>query len=66
MLLDAIEETFFLEQIARRVAGQRELGKHGHIGARLGSALGKREDLLSIAAEVPDGGVGLRERDLHR
>jgi hypothetical protein len=56
-----LEEAGLQKQVLRRVAGERELGEHhegGALVARAGHALG---DTPSVAVDVPDDGVELRE-----
>ena len=61
-----VEEGRPLEQVLRRVAGQRELGKDDQLGAlrarprRVASSTSRR-----LPVEVADGRVDLSERDLH-
>lgn len=65
VLLGLVEKIFLFEEIARRVAGEREFGKDGDIGAGFGCAACEGADALGIAIEIADGGVGLREGDSH-
>ena len=65
MLLGAIQKAFLFEQIARRVAGERQFREDHHVRARLSGPPGKAQDALAIAAKVADGGVGLRQGDFH-
>ena len=66
MLLDALEEAFLLEQVARRVAGDGEFGEDDDVGARFSRAAGEGLDFAGVAVQVADGGIDLCERDLHR
>jgi len=61
-----VQERGTLEQVARRIAGQRQLGKDCQLGPALLSRGGRLEDQPPIAGEVADGRVDLSERDLHR
>jgi len=61
-----LHEGVSLQQVARRIARERQLGKHQEIGSR---CLGRRQRLLGqaqVAVEVPHRGVDLPECDLHR
>src|SRR4051812_34241446 len=53
-----------LDQIARRITTDRQLGKHHQLRPGGFGALREIDDLLSVAGEITDGGVDLGERDL--
>ena len=62
----SVDELGPLDQVERQISAQAELGKHGQIGAALLGALRKFQNLGGISGEVADGGIELRERDLHK
>ena len=53
------------QQVLRRVAGHRELGKERELGAGAARLLEPREDGGAVAVEVADDGVDLGEREPH-
>ena len=53
------------QQVARQVADQRQLGRHGQRGADARAAAECFEDEAGVAREVADGGIDLKKRDLH-
>ena len=61
-----VDESWAEQQIARQVADERELRRHGEIGAEP-PGLGERVDNQSrVARQIADGRIDLQKRDLHR
>ena len=60
-----IEEAFFFEQIARRIAGERKLRENHHVRAGFSRSPRERQDAFGVAAKIADGAVGLCQGDLH-
>ena len=65
LALRAFDETGFFHQIARRVAGEGELGKHHHFGAASGGIARGADHAVDVPREVPHGGIELRQSDAH-
>ncbi len=60
-----LDERGTLEQVLGRIPAERQLGEDGQRGAaRLGRSQGLQHQ-PAVPVEVADGGVDLRERDLH-
>ena len=55
----------FQKQVFGRVPGDYQLGEADDVRLRLAPALDPFDDKLSIAGQVADGGVDLRERNPH-
>ena len=65
MLLGAIKEAFLLEQIARRITGEREFREHHHVRARFSRPPREFQYAFGVAAQIANRAVGLCEGDLH-
>jgi len=61
----ALHKPWPLDQIARWIAADGELGKHDELGAGAARAPGEVDDLGRISREIPDSGVDLAERNPH-
>ena len=59
------DEPAFVQQIARRIAGDGEFGKDDDFHPGLHPAPVGREDARFVARQVADGGIDLGEGDLH-
>ena len=59
------DEPAFVQQIARRIAGDGEFGKDDDFHPGLHPAPVGREDARFVACQVADGGIDLGEGDLH-
>ena len=64
-LLRGAQEARPQEQVFGRVAGDRELGEEHKVGAGDLRFLESAQDARTVAVEVADGGVYLRERESH-
>ena len=64
-LLGRAHEARPQQQVLRRIARHRELGKDGEIGARVPGLLEAVEDQGAVAVEVADDGVDLGECESH-
>ena len=60
-----VEEAGPLEEIARRVAGHRQLRKDRQLRALPFGGRGRVQHQPAVALEIADGRVDLSERDLH-
>ena len=66
LLPAALDEAFAEQQVARQVADERQLRRHGQIGALRAPPPGPPvRDQARVAGEVADGRVDLQQRDLH-
>src|ERR1700730_15781086 len=61
----ARDEGRAFDQIAGRVAADRQLGKQDQSGADRLRATGVVDDLGGVAGEISDRGIDLAERNLH-
>src|SRR4030095_5158701 len=59
------DKTRFENKVLRRIAGDRELGCDDQVRAGCGQALVELENLLKIAAQIPNCGIELGEPDFH-
>ena len=66
LVLNAFEEGWFLDEVARRVAGEREFGERDDVGVGGCGAFGELEHEASVAGEVADGGIDLSQCDFHK
>ena len=63
--LTGFEKTRLLHQIARRVAGERKLGKHHCFGAAAGRVARGPRHPVHVTREIPNRGIDLRQSDAH-
>ncbi len=61
-----IDERGTVEEVARRVAREAQLGEDDERGAELLGAADVLQDLVDVALDIPDGGVDLCGGDFHR
>ncbi len=66
LLLRSLKKAFFLDEVARRVAGERKLRKHDDFGVSRRGLPSRRDHAIHIASEVTYGGIDLPESDSHR
>ena len=59
------DKTRFENQILRRISGDGQLRRQNQLRARSSEALISMDDLLEIAAQIPDSRVNLSKTDLH-
>ena len=59
------DKTPLVQQIARRITADAELGTDDHFHPRVDAALIGGEDLRLVAREIADGGVELSQSDFH-
>ena len=65
LALAAFEESGLFDQIARRVTGEGELGKHHDFGAASGGIARGARHAVDIPGQVADRGIQLRQSDAH-
>ena len=60
------EEAGLLKEVGGRIAADDEFGEDRQSSARIGGAPAESDDFLQISGEIPDRGIDLRQRDLHK
>ncbi len=64
-LAGALDEGAFFKQVGGGVAADGKFREDDEIGSGSGRLVGEIHDFGGVAAEIPDGGVDLCQRDLH-
>ena len=61
-----VDETSFQNEVLGRIPADRELAEHRQLGATIGGAPKRRDDVVPVGFEVADGRIQLTERDPYR